>query len=147
MMAPTLPSVVNRTSGEVSRKRDRSSSEQASLSEYSKCGIEGTSSELHLSLSELYANQSRWLFTSVRDKTSLLERCIEPLAGAARDWVNTACEIKHIPSDSACRSEEILAGPVVAMRYLRLMLRNLRSIERSGTLSFPGRLNRLNDGR
>ncbi len=147
MLAPTTPSVVNRTSEEASRRRDRSTSGPASWSGYSKSRYENTSSELHLSLSELYANQTRWLFTSARDKISLLERCIESVAGSARDWVNTACEIKHIPSDSPCRSEEILAGPVVAMRYLRLMLRNLRSMERSGAMSFPGRLTRADDGR
>ncbi len=147
MIARTSPSTVNRTSAEASRWRDRGTGGPDSWSGYSKSSDEDTSGELHRSLSELYAGQTRWLFTTARDKISLLERCFESVAGAARDWVNTACEIKHIPSDSACRSEEILAGPVVAMRYLRLMLRNLRSIERSGAMSLPGRLTRASDGR
>src|SRR5262245_29194067 len=100
MMAQTLPSVAHRTSGEISRWRDRATSESVSRPDHSKSPIAETNSELHLSLSELYAHQSRWLFTSARVKISLLERCIKSLAGVARDWVNAACEIKHNPTDS-----------------------------------------------
>ena len=103
--------------------------------------------ELHVSLSELYANQTRWLFASVRDRLELLDRCVESVAAAARNWVDVACEIKQIPTDSPCRAEEILSGPVIALRYLRLMQRNLRAIETGADNSLPGRLTRSADGR
>jgi hypothetical protein len=103
--------------------------------------------ELHLSLSELFANQTRWLFTSVRDRMQLLDRCVESVAASARTWVEVACEIKQIPADSPCRAEEILSGPVIAFRYLRLLQRNLRAIETGNENPLPGRLTRSTDGR
>lgn len=103
--------------------------------------------ELHLSLSELFANQTRWLFTSVRDRMQLLDRCVESVAASARTWVDVACEIKQIPADSPCRAEEILSGPVIALRYLRLLQRNLKAIETGNENPLPGRLTRSTDGR
>lgn len=103
--------------------------------------------ELHVALSDLYANQTRWLFQSPRDRIDLVERCIETVAESASNWVDVACEIKHIPADSQCRAEEILAGPVVAMRYLRLMLRNLKALDNGTPSPLPGRLTQAHDGR
>lgn len=103
--------------------------------------------ELQLCVSDLYAHQSRWLFQSPRDRIELLERCVETVAAASRAWVDVACEIKHIPSDNACRAEEVLSGPVIAMRYLRLMLRNLKAQEYGSPNPLPGRLTQTPDGR
>ena len=103
--------------------------------------------ELEVALSDLYAHQTRWLFASPRDRIELVERCIKSVAESARAWVDVACEIKHIPADSQCRAEEVLTGPVLTMRYLRLMLRNLNALDRSQPNPLPGRLARTTDGR
>lgn len=103
--------------------------------------------ELHLALSDLYAHQTRWLFGSPRHRIELAERCIETVAESARNWVDVACEIKHIPANSPCRAEEITSGPVVAMRYLRLMLRNLKALDQGIPTPLPGRLTQTADGR
>lgn len=103
--------------------------------------------ELHLAASDLYANQTRWLFASSRERIELLERCIESVGETAQSWVNVACEIKQIPANDSCRSEEVLAGPVVAMRYLRLLLRNLRAFDHEHPNPLPGRPTQGTDGR
>lgn len=103
--------------------------------------------ELHVALSDLYSHQSRWLFASPLDRIELVERCIATVAESARNWVDVACEIKHIPTNSQCRAEETVAGPVVAMRYLRLMLRNLKALDSSTPTPLPGRLVQADDGR
>ncbi len=103
--------------------------------------------ELHVALSDLYSNQSRWLFESPLDRIELVERCIATVAESARNWVDVACEIKHIPTNSQCRAEEIVAGPVVAMRYLRLMLRNLKALDKCVPPPLPGRLVQADSGR
>lgn len=103
--------------------------------------------ELHSSLSELYAHQTRWVFASPRNRIELIERCVDSVAAAARTWVDVACEIKHIPSDSPCRAEEVLSGPVIAMRYLRLILRNLKAADSGAAHPLPGRLTQTGDRR
>ena len=103
--------------------------------------------ELHVALSDLYSNQSRWLFASPLDRIELVERCIATVAESARNWVDVACEIKHIPTNSQCRAEEIVAGPVVAMRYLRLMLRNLKALDKCIPTPLPGRIAQSETGR
>lgn len=103
--------------------------------------------ELHTALSDLYAQQTRWLFVSPRDRIELVERCLATVAESAHNWVDVASEIKHIPSDSPCRAEEITAGPVVAMRYLRLMLRNLKALDNAELSPLPGRLSQTETGR
>lgn len=103
--------------------------------------------ELHVALSDLYSNQSRWLFASPLARIELVERCIATVAESAHNWVDVACEIKHIPTNSQCRAEEIVAGPVVAMRYLRLMLRNLKALDKCIPTPLPGRIVQSENGR
>ncbi len=103
--------------------------------------------ELHVALSDLYSHQTRWLFSSPLDRIELVEQCIATVAESARTWVDVACEIKHIPTNSQCRAEEIVAGPVVAMRYLRLMLRNLKALDKCIPTPLPGRVVQSKNGR
>ena len=139
--------VVHRRNGEFARWWDRDTNGNGSRSGGDVNELLTVPDELHVSLSDLYANQTRWLFTSVRDRIELLDRCVESVAASARNWVDVACEIKQIPADSPCRAEEILSGPVIALRYLRLMSRNLRALESGAENPLPGRLTRSEDGR
>lgn len=144
MLTRSQPPAFERKSGEFTRWRDRFA---GSRDDSPSQDIASRTDELHLSLSDLYAHQASWLFKSPRDRIELLERCITTVAESARIWVDIACEIKHIPTDSPCRSEEILAGPVIAMRYLRLLLRNLIALENGHDNSLPGRMTQSTDGR
>lgn len=103
--------------------------------------------ELEIAVSELYANQSRWLFVSPRERLELVDRCLTTVAESARAWVDLACEIKHIPADHPCRSEEILTGPVIALRHLRLLRRSLLALDRNQPNPLPGRMTQEADGR
>lgn len=132
-----------RTHGEQNRWRDRAVGSRAD--EFTAPAT--AHDELHVALSDLYAHQTRWLFASPRDRIELAERCIATVAESARNWVDVACEIKHIPTNSPCRAEEVVSGPVVAMRYLRLMLRNLKALDNGIPTPLPGRLIRSSDKR
>lgn len=134
--------MVGRDQGEPTRWRDDSVEARVDR------GASGhATEELDRTLGELSANRNRWRIASPRDRMELLERCVTTVAEASRDWVDVACDIKHIPRDSQCRAEEILTGPVIAMRYLRLMLRNLRAVESGRPHSLPGRPRQQSDGR
>ncbi len=54
---------------------------------------------------------------------------------------------KGIPSDSPQRAEEVLAGPVATLRYLRLLVHSLRAIETTGAPTLPGKAYQGPDGR
>jgi acyl-CoA reductase-like NAD-dependent aldehyde dehydrogenase len=144
MLTRSRPTAFGLNSGELTRWRDRPAD---SRGDSPNRNLGASPDELHLALSDLYANQTRWLFTSPRQRIELLERCITTIAESARDWVDIACEIKHIPSDSPCRAEEVLAGPVIALRYLRLLLRNLKALDKGHPNPLPGRLTQTADGR
>src|SRR5712691_3012687 len=147
MFTRSHQTAVRRGNDEFARRGNRRVNGSGSWVDVATSEQSAAPDELDLSLSELYAHQTRWLFKLPRDRINLLDRCIESVAAGAGDWVAVDCEIKHIPCDSFCRAEEILAGPVIAMRYLRLLLRNLKAFENGGTTPLLGRPTRATDGR
>ena len=69
----------------------------------------------------LTALRSRFLETSGRSKELYFIRVIGP-------------------DNKALRSEEVLAGPVSALRYLRLLINSLRDLEKTGNVQLPGKI-------
>lgn len=78
------------------------------------------------------------------DRIELIKACIPRVAEGANDWVEAACTAKRIPAGSKARAEEILAGPMTTLRYLRLMEHSLNSIEKFHHPSLPGRVRNVN---
>lgn len=147
MLSRFHQSAIHHTSDEVVRRRGRAAPEKRWLQQPGTHERPAPTDELQRSLSDLYAHQTRWLFASPRNRIELLERSVESVAKVAGSWVDVACEIKHIPAGSPRRAEEVLAGPVVALRYLRLLLRNEKARESGAFNSLPGRLTQTHDGR
>ncbi len=98
-------------------------------------------------LEELDRAKRRYAETSVHQRISLAERCAEEVAKAAPEWVDLACQAKAIPPGSPQRAEEVFAGPVATLRYLRLLVHSLRGIETTGMPRLPGKAYRGPDGR
>ena len=80
-------------------------------------------------------------------RISLAERCAEGVVKVAQEWVEVACRAKAIPPDSPHRAEEVFAGPVATLRYLRLLIHSLREIETTGMPRLPGKAYQGPDGR
>lgn len=76
---------------------------------------------------------------SLRERRELLDRCAEGVLRGAREWVAVTCRAKRIDADAPIAAEEILAGPVCVLRYLRLLARVLMEVERNGVPTLPGR--------
>ena len=81
---------------------------------------------------------------SIHRRIDLAEACLEGVDRIAKTWVETACEAKQIPAGSPARAEEITAGPVSVLRYLRLLIRTLDDIEKSGKPRLPGKVRHEN---
>ncbi|MGB4739357.1 MAG: aldehyde dehydrogenase family protein [Fuerstiella sp.] len=79
-----------------------------------------------------------------------IELCRESLAAvvaAADDWANAAIKAKGLPDGSPLLAEDILSGPVVVARQLRLMMQTLQSIVAGKPPRLPGSCYRLTGGR
>jgi hypothetical protein len=97
-------------------------------------------------LEELDKSKRRYAGTSVSQRISLADRCAEEVVKVAREWVDAACQAKAIPPDSPHRAEEVFAGPVATLRYLRLLVKSLREIETRGIPRLPGKAYQGPDG-
>lgn len=76
-------------------------------------------------------------------RRSILEQCLANTLKYAPEWVNTAVEKKGLVPETTAAAEEVLAGPVVLARHLRLMLTSLRQIEREGVPRCDGPLRQI----
>jgi hypothetical protein len=74
---------------------------------------------------------------SLDRRIELTAACAAGVASTARQWVEAACDAKRIPAASPARAEEVLAGPVAVLRYLRLAERSLEDIRRYGRPRLP----------
>jgi acyl-CoA reductase-like NAD-dependent aldehyde dehydrogenase len=88
-------------------------------------------------VAELVEAKSRWRATSLADRVQLIERCLDAVAQSATRWVELSCDAKGIEPNSPTRSEEIAAGPLATLRYLRLLAQSLREIEQQGRPTLP----------
>jgi acyl-CoA reductase-like NAD-dependent aldehyde dehydrogenase len=90
-------------------------------------------------LDELDRSKRRFAETTVRQRIELVEACAEGVAGIAQEWVDSACRAKAIPPGSPHRAEDVFAGPVATLRYLRLLGHSLHGIETTGVPRLPGK--------
>ncbi|MCP4191601.1 MAG: aldehyde dehydrogenase family protein [Planctomycetaceae bacterium] len=87
---------------------------------------------------ELCESAPRLTRCSLENRIQLANDCIRGVELVATEWVESACLAKGIPHNSPARSEEITAGPVSVVRYLRLFIDSLQAIQRDGQPHLPG---------
>lgn len=63
-----------------------------------------------------------------QDKAGLLNACAERIPRYAEMWTSAACVAKRIDPDSNTAAEEWLGGPVVAVRYARLLAKSVMEV-------------------
>jgi acyl-CoA reductase-like NAD-dependent aldehyde dehydrogenase len=101
---------------------------------------DATAAEIETALAALKRGAQRLDGMSLTERQALLEDSIQGVAAESAAWVEQACAAKQIPAENPARAEEILAGPVAALRYLHLMHRTLADIQRTGRPRLPGRV-------
>ena len=81
-----------------------------------------------------------WLTSaSLSGLRELLDSCSQGVVKNAIHWVRAACQAKRIAADQPIAAEEILAGPVTVLRYLRLLSSVLQDAEKTGSPNLPGK--------
>jgi hypothetical protein len=78
----------------------------------------------------------------LEQRIQLIDRCADGVGSVARQWVESACSAKQIPTDSPARAEEITAGPIATLRFLRLLAQSLRDVAQRGKPRLPGKVTR-----
>lgn len=90
-------------------------------------------------LTELSQAKQRFADLPIAERIALADACLDGVVGIAREWVESACRAKSIAPGSSSRADEVLAGPVAVLRYLRLLLHALRDIETCGATRPPAK--------
>lgn len=94
-------------------------------------------SELDAAVADLSRGAQRLTTLALPELCELLDLCASGVFESAGRWVHAACQAKRIAADQAIAGEEILAGPVCVMRYLRVMQRVLRDVHQTGSPRLP----------
>ena len=76
---------------------------------------------------------------SMEQRIQLCQECIDSIAVVAVEWAELCAIGKGLASTPSTRAEELLSGPVVVSRQLQLTIQTLRSIQRNGLPTLPGR--------
>lgn len=90
-------------------------------------------------IADLLQGARRLVAARLEERIEWIDACIDSTAEVARDWVETACAAKRIPSGSAARAEEILAGPVAVVRYLQLVVATFRNLQAGSSIRLRGK--------
>ncbi|TNE49506.1 MAG: aldehyde dehydrogenase [Deltaproteobacteria bacterium] len=93
--------------------------------------------KLDRALDVLDQNKERWLDLSVGGKIALVKKMIQGIAKVSNRMVAKAHEMKKISPDSPSAAEDMLSGPVVIVRNLRLLLETLEQIEKHKVPQLP----------
>lgn len=85
---------------------------------------------------------------AIKDKVHMLRDVLHRMGDVSEGWVKDGARAKGIPAESALTGEEWLAGPVCTARNVRMLIRSLEAIERSGKPDLDQKMiKRRNDGR
>ena len=106
-----------------------------------------STAELDAAVAQLSAHRAAWLAVSSAARATLLDELILSLAGVADRWAAEAARAKGLAPEDPAAAEEVLAGPYITLRHLRLQRRSLLDIARRGLPRIPGPVTTLPDGR
>ncbi len=93
--------------------------------------------ELDREIQTLQEHKRSWAMLPVRQKAQMIDLLLKGELAVADCQVARAVEAKGIPPDSPGVAEEWLIGPLIILRYLRLISRTLKQIAIHGAPQIP----------
>lgn len=103
--------------------------------------------EIEAALARLAEHCQHFASLSHQQLADLLDQCCQQLHRVADQWVHASCKAKGIDVDSPRAGEEWLGGPYAILRYMRLLERSHRQIQKHGQPRLPRGVRQLPDGR
>lgn len=96
-----------------------------------------TQQQLDESIAILSEQAPTFARLSASERAGLLRACIPRLQQVAADWAAAACKAKGISLTAPQASEEWLGGPMVTTRCVRLLIKSLDDIHKTGKPVLP----------
>ena len=96
--------------------------------------------QIDLAVSELERGATSLVRWPIAKRREVARACCASVAKVAPDWVEAACEAKHIPPGSKARAEEITGGPIATLRQLQLLVATFDDIDLYNEPMLPGRV-------
>jgi acyl-CoA reductase-like NAD-dependent aldehyde dehydrogenase len=93
--------------------------------------------ELDRACADLQTAKNAWAATSLAERINIAEQCLAGAVEVSPEWLTAACRAKGIDVDSPHAGEEIASGPLAVVRYLRLLIGTLLSLQQTGTVRLP----------
>ena len=97
-------------------------------------------------ISELQMRSGSQPNVSIEDRVRLCRECLEGLVAVVDEWIQAGAKNKQCPNDASVMAEELLSGPAVIARQLRLTIQTLQAIQSGSNPRLPGSIRRLPDG-
>jgi len=99
-------------------------------------------------IDRLRARRKDWVHLEVRDKVGYLHRAIERLRSVATRQAAAAARAKGVDPRSPAAAEDLISGPYITIRTMRLLAETLSDYDRHGRFRLPRRAaRRLPNGR
>ncbi|MEY4722805.1 MAG: hypothetical protein RLZZ324_318 [Candidatus Parcubacteria bacterium] len=83
-------------------------------------------------IEDIHEGGSRFQQTPYAERAMLLRQIMPRIEHAAEEWVRLSCLAKGIDPKSDVAAEELLAGPVAVMRYVRLLAESMDVLAEGG---------------
>ena len=83
---------------------------------------------------------------SIEERIRLCRESLDGLVAVADEWIRTGAQIKQCPDEPSVLAEELLSGPAVIARQLRLTMQTLDAIKDGQNPRLPGSIQRLKNG-
>jgi hypothetical protein len=83
--------------------------------------------EIDRIIASLNLHRDKWAQTSIIQRLDYLQLCLESTLAVAPEWAIAACQAKGIDPQSSLAGEEWIAGPISAIRNLRLLMTTLQA--------------------
>ena len=103
--------------------------------------------QLDAAIADLVAHRRTWAGVGPAERAGLLDRLLEDLAGVSADWVALSLAHKGLEPGESASGEEWIAGPMIALRNIRLLRDAMAGVARHGAPRVPGPVWTRADGR
>jgi hypothetical protein len=97
-------------------------------------------------LNDLSQAKDRWRDTPLAKRIELAKACLDGAIAVSDGWIAEACRAKGIEPGSSLEGEETAAGPLATARYLKLLIRSLSDLEKTGSVRLPGQITTTRSG-
>lgn len=92
------------------------------------------------SLAALIKGASKLATSTLDERLSIAQACAEGVVRISKAWQQAGCDAKRTQDSAAGRAEELLAGPISSLRYLRLIIKTMQDLRAFGKPQIPGKV-------